>query len=115
MHELSLLEALIQDLEDARRGQGFRRVVEVHLEVGRLAGADPEALRFAFEGATPGTVAEGAALVLVEVPGRGHCRACGRDVAVEARFLPCPVCGAAAVTLTGGTELRLKEIVVEEG
>lgn len=115
MHELSLLEALIQDLEDARRAQGFRRVVEVRLEVGRLAGVDAEALRFAFEGATPGTLLEGATLVLVEVPGRGRCRACGWEGAVADRAGPCPACGAPAPTLLGGTELRLTEVVVEEG
>ena len=114
MHELSILEGMVQGIQEAARTQGFLRVAHVRLEVGRLSGADPEALRFAFQSATLDTVAEGATLEILDLPGTGLCRSCGREVEVEARFDPCPVCGEGFVDLTGGTELRLKDIDVEE-
>jgi hydrogenase nickel incorporation protein HypA/HybF len=113
MHELSLLEGMIQDLQEEARNRGFARIHQIRLEVGRLSGAEPEALRFAFGPATEGTLAEGAELVILERPGTGLCRTCGAEVEVEARFDPCPACAQGFVDVTGGTELRIKDIDVE--
>lgn len=114
MHELSLLEGMVQGLELEARRHGFRRVLLVRLEVGGLSGAEAEALRFAFGPATEGSVAEGADLEILAVPGSGLCRACGAEVEVGARFEPCPACGEGFVDVTGGTELRIRDIEVEE-
>ncbi len=113
MHELSLLEGMVQGLQEEARRAGYVRIHQVRLEVGRLSGAEPEALRFAFGPATEGTLAEGAELVLLELPGTGLCRACGAEVEISARFEPCPACGEGFVDVTGGTELRIKDIDVE--
>ena len=113
MHELSLLEGMVQGLEEEARRQGFGRVHRVRLEVGRLSGAEPEALCFAFGPATEGTLAEGAELVILQVPGTGLCRTCGAEVEIGARFDPCPACGEGFVDVTGGTELRIKDLDVE--
>ncbi len=113
MHELSLLEGMVQGLQAEARREGFTRVHQVRLEVGRLSGAEPEALRFAFGPATEGTLAEGADLVILLVPGTGLCRACGAEVEIEARFDPCPACGEGFVDVTGGTELRIKDLDVD--
>ena len=113
MHELSLLEGMVQGLQAEARREGFARVHQVRLEVGQLSGAEPEALRFAFGPATEGTLAEGAELVILLVPGTGLCRACGAEVEIEARFDPCPACGEGFVDVTGGTELRIKDLDVD--
>ncbi len=113
MHELSLLEGMVQGLQAEARREGFTRVHQVRLEVGQLSGAEPEALRFAFGPATEGTLAEGADLVILLVPGTGLCRACGAEVEIEARFDPCPACGEGFVDVTGGTELRIKDLDVD--
>jgi hydrogenase nickel incorporation protein HypA/HybF len=72
-----------------------------------------EALRFAFGPATEDTLAEGAELVIIEIPGAGLCRVCGAEVEVETRFDACPACGEGFVDVTGGTELRIKDLDVE--
>ncbi len=113
MHELSILEGMIQGIQEEARTQGFHRVLQVRLEVGRLAGADVEALRFAFEAASQDTLAEGALLEIIELPGKGVCRTCGHEVEIEQRFDLCPACGVGFVSVTGGTELRIKDIDVE--
>ena len=113
MHELSLLEGMIQGLQEEARDRGFGRVHQIRLDVGRLAGVDVEALRFAFGPATEGTLAEGAELVILESLGTGRCRTCGAEVEIEARFDPCPACGEGFVDVTGGTALRIKDIDVD--
>lgn len=113
MHELSLMEGMIASLEREAREQGFDRICRIRLEVGRLSGVEIEALQFAFGPATEGTLADGAELEILEVPASGTCRDCGAEVEVEARFDACPACGTGFVAVTGGTELRIKDLEVE--
>ena len=113
MHELSLMEGMVQGIEEAAQRQGFGKVHQVRLEVGRLAGVELEALRFAFGPTTEGTILEGARLEIIELPGLGVCQACGAGVEIEARYDPCPACGNGFVTLSSGTELRVKDLDVE--
>ncbi len=113
MHELSLLEGMVQSLEAEARDRGFTRICRIRLEVGRLSGVEVEALRFAFGPATEGTLADGAELEILDCPATGTCRDCGAEVEIEARFDPCPACGTGFVALSGGTELKLKDLDVE--
>jgi len=85
----------------------------VILEVGRLAGVEVEALRFAFDVVTAGSLAEGAALEIEEPAGLGRCAACGNVSPVTARYELCPRCRTLPLTVTGGTELRVKALDVE--
>lgn len=112
MHEMSLMEGMLQVIEESARAQGYQRVHGVVLEVGRLSGAEVEALRFAFEVVTEGTVAAGARLEIEEPPGQGWCAQCERVVEVEARFDPCPLCGTFPVSITGGTQMLVKALDV---
>jgi hydrogenase nickel incorporation protein HypA/HybF len=112
MHELSLVESAIQIIEDAARAQQFKRVRVVWLEVGSLAGVEPDALRFCFDAVADGTVAQNARLEIVDVPGSGACGDCGSVHLVRNFLDACPACGAYAVRVTGGTGLRVKELDV---
>ena len=113
MHEMSLAEGVLQILEDASRTQDFRRVKTVWLEIGRLSSVEPEAMRFCFDAVTRGSLADGARLEIVDVPGSGRCLACGAQVEIAAIYDPCPRCGDYPVQPTGGTEMRVKELEVE--
>lgn len=113
MHEMSLAEGVVQIVEDYARRESFRRVKTVWLEIGRLSGVETEAMRFCFEAATRGTVAESAKLEILETPGSAWCLQCSEPVAVAARYDPCPRCGGYQLQVTGGTEMRVKELEVE--
>lgn len=108
MHELALMESLV---ETVRESVGEARVTLVRLEVGRLTCVVPEALSFCFDVCVSGTSLEGAAIEILEIEGRGRCRACGRERAVELPGGPCG-CGAVDVEVLAGEELRLKEVEV---
>lgn len=113
MHEMSLAQSVVRIVEDAARAQGFARVRAVHLEIGRLSGVEPEAIRFCMDAVARGTVAEAARLEIVETAGAGWCMQCARPVAVGARYDACPDCGGYEVEVTGGNELRVTELEVE--
>lgn len=110
MHEMSLAEGVMQLIESAADAQGFTRVRSVRLEIGRLAAVETEALRFAFEAVARGSVAEGAALEIIDVPGAAWCMKCGDTVPIAARGDACPRCGSYQLQLGAGTELRVSEL-----
>ena len=113
MHEMSLAEGVLQVIEDAARAQGFARVRTVWLEIGRLAAVDAEAMRFCFDAVTRGSVAEGSRLEIVDTAGSGWCMQCSCSIPVQALYDPCPKCGSHQLQVTGGTEMRVKEIEIE--
>ena len=113
MHEMSLCEGVLQILEEHAARQGFTKVKTVWLEIGGLSGVEVEAMRFAFEVVTRGTLADRAGLEIIEVPGEAWCMKCAKTVAVTQRFDGCPDCGSYQLQVTGGEEMRIKELEVE--
>jgi len=113
MHEMSLAEGIVQLVEDAARADGCSRVKAVWLEIGQLAAVEKEALRFCFDAVTHCSVAEGARLEIIETPGQGWCMKCEGNVPVSALYEACPVCGSYQIQVTGGNEMRVKELEVE--
>ena len=113
MHEVSLCEGVLQIIEEQGRIDGFCRVRTVRLEIGRLAGVEAEAMRFGFDAVAKGSIADGARLEIVEIPGTAWCPHCRRHVGVELRFDACPHCGHGPLALTGGDRMRVLELEVE--
>ena len=113
MHELSLAESILQLIEDAAVEQQFTQVKTVWLEIGALSGVDPHAMEFCFDVVMKNTLAENARLEILETPGTAWCMKCGKNVGISARYDPCPECGRFQLEVTGGAEMRVKELEVE--
>ncbi len=112
MHEMSLAEGVLQLIEDAAQKQTFAKVTRVWLEIGQLAGVEVEAMRFCFDAVTRGSLAEGAQLEIIATPGAGWCLRCSTSVGLSELYGACPRCGEPQVRVTGGTEMRVKELEV---
>jgi hydrogenase nickel incorporation protein HypA/HybF len=114
MHETSLAGGVLRVVEDAAARERFRRVKRLALEAGALAGVEASALRFALEAMAPGTLIEGAAIEIFEPPGQAWCMRCACTVEIATRADPCPQCGGFQLTPTGGTELKVRELIVDD-
>jgi hydrogenase nickel incorporation protein HypA/HybF len=112
MHEMSLAEGVLQLIEDAARAQEFSKVTTVWLEIGQLSGVEVEAMKFCFDAVTRDSIADGAALEIVATPGTGWCMQCSQTVPMQEVFGECPQCGSHQMQVTGGTEMRVKELEV---
>jgi len=112
MHEMSLCEGLLQVIEDSAVRENFSRVKTVWLEFGRFSCIEPEAMRFSFDVVVKGTLADGAKLEMIEVPASIWCSICAKEVDIGQRFEPCPLCGTYALQISGGDEMRIKELEV---
>jgi hydrogenase nickel incorporation protein HypA/HybF len=112
MHEMSLVEGIRTIVEDQARAHNFARVTVLRLEIGRFAGVEKAALEFAWDVVMKGSVAEGAALQMIDLPGRALCYDCGATVEIEDRFDPCPRCNGGKLMPQGGDEMRIKDMEV---
>ena len=112
MHELSMMQQVLETVEGQASAQNASRVHSVTLRIGALSGVVPDALRFAFECLAPGTRAEGAALVIEEPPVPCYCRSCQRAFETKTVQFQCPACGGVEVELRGGQEMTIVSMEV---
>lgn len=110
MHELSVCQALIAQVEELAHREMAQRVECVHIGVGRLSGVEPKLLQHAYPLAAAGTLAEESELVVEDRPVRVHCPECGKDSDVTASRLLCAHCGNWRTTLISGDELVLMRV-----
>jgi len=113
MHELSIAQALVEQVEQVVAAEGAARATKVMIAVGALSGADPEALRDAFPLVSEGTTAEGAELIVEWVPVRVRCQECGSEFVADDGFVGCAVCASREVEWISGRELHIQSIEVE--
>lgn len=112
MHEMSLCESVRHIIEQTAQQQKFQRVTAVWLEIGALAGVEPEALRHCFDAVMQGSLAAGARLEIIDVPGVAWCDRCEQTVTIHQWYEPCPSCGHHPLALVSGDQLRIKELEV---
>jgi hydrogenase nickel incorporation protein HypA/HybF len=108
MHELSIAESIVDAVCERAAGRPVRRVT---VRIGALTAVVPHAMRFCFELAVEGTVADGATLEIEHRPGAARCRTCGAAVELPDAILLCP-CGSADLAVTGGRELQIVSMEV---
>ena len=111
MHELSIADAVREIVERNARG---RRVTAVELQVGHLRQVVPDSLDFAWELVTHGTALDGAELQIEYVPAAARCKACGGESELRAFPALCGACGSPDVEVSGGDELLVEALVLEE-
>jgi hydrogenase nickel incorporation protein HypA/HybF len=58
-------------------------------------------------------LADGARLEIIEVPGQAWCMQCMKTVVIKQRFDACHDCGSHQLQITGGEEMRIKELEVD--
>ena len=114
MHEVSLAGGVIRLVEDALAREPRVRLKRLVLDLGVLAGVETRALRFALDALAPGSVLAGAALAIDEVSGQAWCLDCAANVPIRSRLDACPRCGGHWLQANGGTDLRVRELIVED-
>lgn len=114
MHEASLAGGILQLVERTAERERFARVTHLRLEAGQLAGVESRALRFALEAIAPGTLLDGARIDIDEPPGQAWCMDCSLTVEIAQRGDACTHCGGYRLQPTGGTELKVIDMQVED-
>ncbi|MDR2957684.1 MAG: hydrogenase maturation nickel metallochaperone HypA [Coriobacteriales bacterium] len=115
MHEFSLMASVLQVAEQSARQANAQRITRITLKIGALTEVLPDAMQFAHQALTPGTLAEGSDLVLNQIEARSRCLSCGLEYTPDRYRRYCPDCAALACELLAGRELEIESIEVENG
>lgn len=113
MHELAICQALMNQVESIAAERNATSVISIVIGMGPLSGVEAQLLKHAYPVASAGTVAEGARLVIEDLPVRVKCSQCGNESDVLPNKLVCKVCGDWRTTLISGDEMMLMSLELE--
>jgi hydrogenase nickel incorporation protein HypA/HybF len=110
MHELSVCQSLLEQVERIAADHGAERVERIRVRIGPLSGVEADLLRSAYPLAAAGTIAEGAKLDIEPAPVLVHCVTCGAETEATPNRLLCGACGDWHTRLVSGDELLLASL-----
>jgi hydrogenase nickel incorporation protein HypA/HybF len=106
VHEMGITQGILAASFDAAEKAGATRITEIRITVGELT---------EFQSLTPGTIAEGATLVVTTVAPSSKCRDCGLTYDHDRFEMLCPSCGSFNVEPLTGRELQIDSIEADDG
>ncbi|MBN1688605.1 MAG: hydrogenase maturation nickel metallochaperone HypA [Candidatus Omnitrophica bacterium] len=110
MHEMSIAQGMIEQIEKIAQDYDAIRVTKVEIETGILRQVIADVMQTAFQAVSEGTLAEGSLLELREVPALAECRKCKMSFEPEIDNFLCPQCHLADVKILQGDEIILKSM-----
>ena len=110
MHELSVCQSIVQQLEDLAAQHNAHSISLVKIQLGPLSGIEAPLLAQAFPIASAGTVADGATLHTEILPITIRCLSCGHEGTAQANRLVCGACGDWHTRLLSGDEMLLASV-----
>ncbi|MFZ5482879.1 MAG: hydrogenase maturation nickel metallochaperone HypA [Pseudomonadota bacterium] len=113
MHELSVAQALVDQVTDLAQQHGATRIHLIRVRIGPLAGVVPDLLATSFPLAAAGTPAEPARLEWVDAPVRVRCTHCGAETEARVNRLVCAACGDWQTCVVSGDELILESVELD--
>lgn len=115
MHELSIVNSLVEMATEHASAAGADRIAAVTLRIGALSCVHEDSLRFNFDLVTEDTMLAGADLQIIHVPLVIFCQLCDQEVELPGRQrLRCPRCDTPSGDIRQGRELELESIQVVE-
>ncbi|MFZ4620160.1 MAG: hydrogenase maturation nickel metallochaperone HypA [Bacteroidota bacterium] len=114
MHELSIAENIVEIIHQYVPKEERTRVRHVFTSVGEHSGVVGDSLEFSFQAITISTDLEKATLEIETVPFIIKCKDCSKESRTEMGSRQCPECSSLNTTVVSGTELRVREIEMED-
>lgn len=113
MHELGIMTGVMDAVTKSAQEAGAEKVLKITLSVGVMTEAIEDALQFAFEALSEGTICEGAEFVVNMVQPRSRCLECGTEFEHDRFHVLCPICESFTTELIAGRELQIDSIEVD--
>ncbi|HLA81135.1 MAG TPA: hydrogenase maturation nickel metallochaperone HypA [Thermoleophilia bacterium] len=114
MHELSITQALVEQVDAVRVANGGGRVIAVEVRIGAWRQVVPEILLTYYESLVRDTPLEGSRVDIENVPAAARCGKCATVFPVSDAWVVCPDCASPGGTMLGGQELDLVGVELED-
>lgn len=110
MHEMSIVESLLDAVRQELRAYPGKRVLVVRVRLGALRLVVPAILQSCYEASIHDSQLTGSRLEVENVTARARCRQCRAEFPVEDNWFECPQCHTAGGDIVAGDELLLTGI-----
>ncbi|MDO5570368.1 MAG: hydrogenase maturation nickel metallochaperone HypA [Bacteroidales bacterium] len=113
MHELSIIQNIIEIAKKEAVARNSKRVEEIVIEVGELTGINTEFLKFSFDTTRDKAMFENCILTILPVQGQMQCLNCGNRFETNSFLCSCPLCNKNENVVIKGKELIIKSLLLE--
>lgn len=110
MHELSIVQSLIELCEKNAKEQNAKEVEIVKIKIGRLSGVEPHLLKTSFEAFKKGTICENSVLECKIQDVVVLCKECEFQGILEKNHFICPICKSPNLSVIDGEDLMLMQL-----
>ncbi len=114
MHEISLVQGLLGQLDDLAKTHDKKKVISVCMEIGPNSGVVIDSFQFGFDILSKENPLTSNAKLIIESPMATYrCYSCGMETKTEQRPESCPDCSEFLLTTEGGDDLVLRQVEME--
>ncbi|HWQ75578.1 MAG TPA: hydrogenase maturation nickel metallochaperone HypA [Syntrophomonas sp.] len=114
MHELSIMNQVMDIVIEHAETAHAQKVCKINLEIGALSDIVPRWAQMFFDMVSQDTLAETAELVIDSKPAAIKCRSCGKETTMDINHLlySCRECGSEKIELISGDQFRITSIEI---
>lgn len=113
MHEISLIQNIMQVILEKANAHRAKRVTKVFVTIGESSGVNEDSIRYYLDQYSSGTMMEGALLEFENAVATVRCQKCGWVQDVTEIPLVCPSCLSKDPTIEPHRGVSVKNIEVE--
>ena len=115
MHELPITQSILDQVLKYAAKHHASSITAINLTLGEYAGYVDDSIDFYWQIIAKGTIAQNARFNITRVKGQLKCQSCGHTNKGNTKPDLCPVCKSHKLAITGGDQLIIASIRIEEG
>lgn len=112
MHELSIVNSLIELCEENAKNNNANNIKEVHVKIGRLSGVEIELFKRTFETFKEDSLCKNAKLIINLQDVIIKCKDCKEENTLKENVFICPKCEGKDLDIIDGDELYLMRLIM---
>ncbi|MDR0408521.1 MAG: hydrogenase maturation nickel metallochaperone HypA [Campylobacteraceae bacterium] len=113
MHELSVVNSLIELCEKNAKTNSAKKIVKVEVKIGKLSGIEPHFLKLTFDTFKEKTICDGSELIINIQEVMIKCRSCKVESKVSNNEFICKHCNSNDIEVTDGEDMLLMRLEME--
>ncbi len=113
MHEYSVVQALLEQIEDVAQQNEATKVTKIVVKIGVMSGIEVHLLEIAFNTFKEKTICDGAEFVINVQPIKIRCESCLKESELERVEYCCPSCSSTNVDVIDGEDMFLMSLEME--
>ncbi len=112
MHEMSIAMNIVNIACKEAQKEDAKSIASIEIDIGKLSGVMLDSLKFCYDSACKGTLAEGSELLVNELPALARCKTCEHSFEIDSFMALCPECESYEIDILQGRELKLNAVSV---